>query len=227
MRHPAISRRAAPGSGRGVRACLLLVCLAALAACQPVDRVVPEADETVAEPTATPLDAPVRGMPASLQELIARAEPEARGWQDEPVLAEVLVELGPGQAWRRAALTYLAAEADRQLVLTVTAETVSPEITTLAALQLQPIPERGMRLVPPLPPDALEPPDLAQRARAALRDCDISGTPNGVVYASGAPVAWNGRRWATPPVWTATVTTGTGAAQLDPVTAAPLGCVSS
>ena len=204
----------------------MLLCLATLAACQPVDRVVPEADETVAQATATPLDAPVRGMPGTLAELIARVEPEARGWQDEPVLAEVLVELGPGRAWRRAALTYLAADADRQLVLTVTAESVSSEITTLAALQLHPIPERGMRLVPPLPPDALEPPDLAQRARAALRDCDISGTPNGVVYASGAPVAWNGRRWATPPAWAATVTTGTGAVQLDPVTAAPLACIT-
>lgn len=227
MRHPATSRRDAPARGRLVRACALLVCLATLAACQPVDRVVPKPDETVEAPTATPLDAPVRGMPDTLAELIARAEPEARGWQDEPVLAEILVELGPGQAWRRAALTYLAADADRQLVLTVTAETISPEITTLAALQLRAIPERGMGLVPPLPPDVLEPPDLAQRARAALRDCDISGTPNGVVYASGAPVAWTGRRWATPPAWTATVTTGTGAVQLDPVTATPLGCVTA
>ena len=204
-----------------------MAALAGTAGCQPVDTVAPEVPETAPEATSTPLDAPVRGMPATLAELVARTEPDARTWQDEPVLAEVLVDLGTGGEWRRAALTYVAAEADRQLVLTVTAEAVTSELTTLAALQLQPITARGMRQVPPLPPEAMEPAELADLARAALRDCRISGRPDGVVYASGAPVAWNGRRWTAPPTWTATVTTGGGAVQLDPVTGTPLGCVST
>ena len=210
-----------------LRRLFALAAAAALAACQPVDDLAPEADRTAEVETETPLDAPVHGMPGSLTELMARAEPEALAWQDEPVLAEILVEVGRGSEWQRAALTYVAANADRQLVLTVTAEEVREELTTLAALQLKPLSPRAVAQIPALPPEAKQPAELVRLARAALRECRIAGAPEGVLYATGAPAAWNGRRWTAPPQWTATVATGDGAVQFDPLTGAATGCVTA
>lgn len=198
-----------------------------LVACQPVDDVGPDPRRTVEQVTQTPLDAPVRGMPTSLAELVERAEPEARAWQDEPVLAEILVDVEAGGGWRRAQLTYVAANADRLLTVTVTADQVSDELTTLDALQLRPVSARAMRQVPALPVDVLQPAELVTRGREALRACGFRATPTGVLYATGAPAGWNGRRWAAPPEWTATVTSDRGAAQLDAVTGESRGCVEA
>lgn len=202
-----------------------VLAVVAVVGCQPVDELAPRRDASEATVTETPLDAPVRGMPSTVAALLARAEPEARAWQDEPVLAEILIGLGPRDRWRQAELTWIAAHADRQLTVTVTDEEVHDELTTLAALQLRPVSRRGVAAIPAFPGDAMEPGELAEAARAALRACRVTGSPQAVLYASGAPVSWNGRRWTVPPQWTATVTTSGGAVQLDPVTGARLGCV--
>ncbi|HWH32106.1 MAG TPA: hypothetical protein VNU01_05485 [Egibacteraceae bacterium] len=208
------------------RFAVVLAVLAATA-CQPVDDVPRDPRGTVERVTETPLDAPVTGMPSSLEDLRARAWPEALAWQDEPVLAEILVDVEASGGWRRAQLTYLAADADRLLTVTVTADGMADELTTLAALQLHPVSRRGMAEVPELPEGVLQPPELVRMGRAELRECGIRDTPTGVLYASGAPAAWNGRRWTAPPVWTATVTSDGGAVQLDPVSGEVLGCVEA
>lgn len=208
------------------RAALVLAAALALAACQPVDDVVTRTGETPPSAAASPLGAPVHGMPADLAELLSRTEPVARAWQDAPRVAEIRVRFAGRERWSEAEVTYLAADADRLLTVTVGAEGLSRELSTLATLNLRPVSPRGIAALPELPAGVREPAALARAARVALRRCDVGSATDGVLYATGAPVSWNGRRWSVPPVWTATVTTPRGGVQVDPLTGDDLRCVT-
>jgi hypothetical protein len=205
---------------------LALAAALVLAACQPVDDYGVRDRETPPSAAASPLGSPVQGMPADLVELLARTTAVAREWQDEPRVAEVRVGLGARDRWASAEVTYLAPSADRILTVTVDADGVGRELSTLATLNLRPVSARGLALLPELPPEVWEPAALARSARSALRRCGLTSPVDGVLYATGAPVSWNGRRWTAPPVWTATVTTDRGGVQVDPLTGDDLRCVT-
>jgi len=198
-----------------------------LAACQPVDELGSAPRQTSAAPAERPIDAPVVVMPQRLDALWTRVEPVVLEWQEDPQVAELLVEFDGEQHWRRVQLTYVAADADRFLTVVVTPETVTDERTTLATLGLRPITRRGMTSLPPFPAQAREPGDLADSARAALRRCAMPGRVLRVLYASGAPVSWGGRRWTAPPEWTATVTTARGSVSVNPETGVIGDCIEA
>ena len=151
-----------------------------------------------------------------LDELLATFESTATQWQSEPVVAEIVVEL-ESAAWTNAAVTYLAPDADRFLLLRMTAEGMSQERPTLEAFDLLPVTAEGVEEIPS-PDGLLDPSTLVDAAADVLDDCGV-GEPTAVVYATGAPAAWDGERWTETPQWAATVT-GEGAAILDPETGA-------
>jgi hypothetical protein len=198
----------------------------ALAACQPVDDYGVANRETPPSAAASPLGAPVQGMPADLGELLERATAVAREWQDEPRVAEIRVVLSGRGRWASAEVTYLAPSADRILTVTVSGDGAARELSTLATLNLRPVSARGLALLPELPPEVQEPSALARGARAALRRCGIGAGAEAVLYATGAPVSWNGRRWTAPPAWTATVMTERGGVQVDPLSGDDLRCIT-
>jgi hypothetical protein len=189
-----------------------------LAACEPTD------DRALNEPPPDPPGEPapdVVGRPdgtglSTLPELLAHSDQLAGEWQPAPVLAEILVRLADRE-WAGAHLLYLAAEADRFLAVRLTADGVAQERPTLATLGLEAIGEEGIAAIPPFPGDVIEPRDLADAAEDALRGCGF-GWAEAVLYATGAPAAWDGQAWAEPPGWTATVLAVDGAVTVDPRT---------
>lgn len=190
----------------------VLLCAGLLVACQP-------AGGPGALPTTEPgggvepaLGAPVSGFPQSLAQLTRRADLVAEEWQDEPVLAEVEVEVDEQGRWSAARAVYLAPDADRFLALEATGGGFSQQRPTLSTLQLQPVTADGLADLPPLPDDAVEPVDLAQSD--AAQECGIA-SPTTVLYATGAPVAWDGVTWTSPPQWRATISDGEAAAAVD------------
>jgi hypothetical protein len=206
---------------------LALASVLALSGCQPVDPLARPGglpDSTPVE--QAPVGAPVEAVPATFEELRARADEVADEWQDEPRLAEVLVELDPEGRFSRGQLVYLAPHADRFLTVTVDRLGVSQAKPTLATLGLTPLTDSALEALPPAPP-RMDPSRLARAVLRELRACGADGRPTGVLYATGAPVAWDGRRWTSTPAWTATVTTGRGGIQADPVTGAPGECLSA
>jgi hypothetical protein len=186
---------------------------AVLLACQPAGGpgavTTPEAGVGGREPA---LGAPVSGLPRTLTELVSRTHLLAEEWQDEPVLAEVEVDVDADGRWSAARATYLAPDADRFLSLETSGAGFSQQRPTLSTLQLQPVTAEGLAAVPPLPDDAAEPHDLAQSDAAA--ECGV-GTPTTVLYATGAPVAWDGTTWTRTPEWRATISDGDAAAAVD------------
>jgi hypothetical protein len=205
---------------------LVVAAALALAACQPVDDYGAGDRETPPSAAASPLGAPEQGMPGNLAELLERATAVAREWQDEPRVAEIRVSLGARGRWESAEVTYLAPSADRILTVTLSADGVARELSTLATLNLRPVSARGLALLPDLPPEAQEPSALARGARAALRRCGVGAAAEAVLYATGAPVSWNGRRWTAPPAWTATVVTARGGVQVHPLTGDEVRCIT-
>ena len=219
--------------GVTVRAAAYAVGIAvARAACQPVDDLA-GVEEPGAEETGAGEDrrgAPATGPPGTLGEALARSRDEAARWQEGATLAEIATELDGDGSLARAQLTFLAADADRLLTVTVTADGVRDERPTLATFDLTPITGDGLRAVPPLPGDIQEPEALAAAALAAFSTCAADGAPDTVLYATGAPLAWrpDAQEWASPLAWTATVTSAEGGgAVLDPVTAETLDCVDA
>jgi hypothetical protein len=196
----------------------VVVCGAvALLACQPAGgpNAVATADAGAGgrEPA---LGAPVSGLPRTLAELVSRTHLIAEEWQDEPVLVEVEVDVDADAdgRWSAARVTYLAPDADRFLSLETSGGGFSQQRPTLATLQLQPVSADGLATIAPLPGDAAEPHDLAQSDAAA--ECGV-GAPTSVLYATGAPVAWDGTTWTRDPEWRATVSDGEAAAAVDVV----------
>jgi hypothetical protein len=161
------------------------------------------------------LGAPDESLPATLEELLARGLPVAEEWQDEPVLSEVEVDVDADGSWIGARLVYLAADADRFLSLVATGAGFSQQRTTLSTLQVQPVTADGLAELPRFPKDALEPTALVDTEVVA--ECGLV-RPVTVLYATGAPVAWDGTAWAQAPSWRATVTDDTAAAVLDMTT---------
>lgn len=212
------------------RRCGLLGLLAAAAvvvACQPVDRLPPPpaADGGVGDDV---LGNPDEDLPRALPALLARGSHEAEVWQDEPVLVDATVWLDPAGAWERARLTYLAPLGDRLFVLRLDEDGAEHARPSLAGLQLPSVPEEALAEVPELPADALPPEELGPAAADALAACEVSGPVRAVLYATGAPGAWDGERWTAVPVWRATAVAESGGAVVDPRTGvayAPLVCV--
>lgn len=209
--------------------CILGAALA-LAACQPVD----EFDDLTGpvgedEPAADePPGAPAGAAPATLAEALDAGEAAAARWQDGARLAEAVVDFDGQGRMAGGRLTYLAPDADRFLTVEFGPDGVREERTTLAAFELSPITAAGVEALPALPDGVAEPAALAEQAQEA--GCDTTGPPVSVLYASGAPLAWDldAQDWAAPLGWTATVTgENGGGVALDPVTGGVLGCVAA
>lgn len=174
--------------------------------------------------------APATGLPPTLTEALDRADEEAARWQDGARLAEAAVEVDDQDGLTQVRLTYLAADADRLLTVTVGPDGLREQRATLAAFDLTPISGDALDALPALPEGLLEPAALVEAAPAAFAECAVGGAPATVLYASGAPLAWapDAQEWATPLAWTATVTADNGGgAVLDPVTAETLDCVEA
>jgi hypothetical protein len=194
-----------------------------LGACQPVDSGDVPRDEL--EDTGT--RAPARGAPAAaglpgdLAALLGELETTAAQWQSGARPVELVVDLTNG-TWTAARVLYLAPDADRFLLATVTPEGTSQERPTLETLSLEPVTAAGVEQIPALPDGVRGPADLVDAAAEVLEECDVAGEITTVLYATGAPVAWDGARWTEPPRWEAALVTGDGAgASVDPVTARP------
>lgn len=210
----------------------LVVLAILLSGCQLVDR---NADLEPAESPSTAAGAdqllgnPDEEFPTTLAELRAYAAPEALIWQDEPVLADVTVWLDPRGLWERVRVTYVAPDSDRMLTLRADPEQLRLERPRLEGLQLMPLPSEAVEAIPPLPDDVLEPRGLAEASSAALAECgDPGGTVRKVVYATGAPAAWDGQEWTVAPTWEATVVTSQTGVVVAPGSGrplAPLRCV--
>jgi hypothetical protein len=209
-------------SSRPAARVVTVLCAAiVLAACQPVDSPPPAIRDPVA--TGSPVERlgrPVLGLADDLATLRAQTDPLAAQWQHGARLAELAVELD-GPSWQAATVTYVAPDADRILVLRATADGIVQQRVTLDTLELQPVPAAGVTAIPTLPPGTLEPAALVEAAGPALGDCGVAGRPDRVLYATGAPVAWDGARWSERPRWRATVMAGDGGAVVDPTTGGP------
>lgn len=234
MRLPSRTRRA---SLRGVRrparvVVAGVVVVVAMSGCQLVDDAaeLSASEQDDAQDALPPaLGSPDTRWPSTLPGLRAFAEPEALTWQDEPVLADLTVWLQPDLSWERARLTYVAADADRMLTYRTQPDQLRLERPRLAGLQLPELPAAAVEEMIPLPEDALEPAALAAAAATALADCGSTDAPvEAVLYATGAPAAWDGTTWTRTPSWRATVVTPVTGVVVDPTSGqafAPLTCV--
>lgn len=201
---------------------------AVLAACQPVD----DFDEAVDEdPAAGQVDrrgAPATGLPATLAATLTRTDVEAVRWQEGARIAEVAVEVD-GDRLTEVRVTYVAPDADRLLTVTLTDEGLREERPTLGAFDLESIPAEALGQLPPWPEGLQEPTALVEGSGQAFDACDVEGAPDAVLYASGAPLAWDPEAgdWGVPLGWTATVSTGDDGdgVVLDPVTAEQVDCL--
>ena len=188
-----------------MRACLgLLLLLAYATACQPFGGPPGSAGTPTAfDDASEAIGAPEAGLPSDLPALLERGQQTAREWQEEPVLVELEVDVDEAGRWSGVRMVYLAADADRFLQLTDEGGHFSEERPSLASLSIQPVPEEGLRQVPAFPDDAVPPEELAS-AQGAI-DCGVAGGAT-VLYATGAPVAWDGTTWSTQPEWRVLVT---------------------
>lgn len=162
-------------------------------------------------------------MPTTLGELVSRASEEAARWQEDPRLVEMRVELDGEEepSWTSARATFVAPEGRRLLVVEWGPEGRDEHRPRLEGLGLSPVPQEALDAVPAPPDETAGPGQLAGAAEDALADCDFDGPATAVLYASGAPDAWDpeGGGWAEPPAWSATITNADGAGvTLDPVT---------
>lgn len=203
------------------RAALVLAAMAV--ACQPAGG--PAAVSPTQGTDGPRLGAPdVGGVPQTLTDVLREAQPRAQRWQDEPVLAEVTIDVDDGGRWSATEAVFVAGDADRLLTVRASADGVVDQQTTFATLGLTPVPSDAVEEIPPFPDDALDPESLVTAAGDVVRDC-LGGRPNTVVYATGAPFAWDGTRWTERPVWTARLTADDSAAVLDAVTGDGASCV--
>lgn len=174
--------------------------------CQPAGGPGAAPTETAAavsgsEPLGAPDDAAARTLP----DLLAEAEQVAEQWQDQPRLAEIDIALDAQGGWTSARLLYLAADADRFLAVRADGNGLSGQQPTLGTLQARPISADGLTEVPPLPAGVREPVELVSAAAEALDGCGVTQPVTAALYATGAPVAWDGNAWATAPAWSATL----------------------
>lgn len=213
-----------PGRLRLSATALLVVLTLGAVGCQPAD------DPAVLEGPgeAGSEDAARAPGPPTLDEVMAETDAVAAEWQDDARPVEAIVHVTPQQPVR-ARVTYLAPEADRFLTVEIGEQGPTQERPTLATLGLGSIDAEGLEAVPSLPSQARDADVLAEAAGPVLEGCGFDTAVDTVLYASGAPAAWDGQRWAGDLEWTATVrSTDGGAVALDPVDAAPEGdpCVA-
>lgn len=202
---------------------VMLLCLLLTAGCQPFGGPRADAPTPAAGRTDRPLGAPDAAAPQTLAELLLRGQTIAQEWQDDPVLAEVHVAVDADGNWTQARLSYVAGDAERVLQLESAGAGFTEQRPSLATLNVQTVPGTALEEVPAFPDDAAEPQELA--AAPAAAECGITDEAT-VLYASGAPYAWDGTAWASPPRWSVTVTTEQGAgANLDITTGAGGGCL--
>lgn len=215
-----------PSALSGLVALVLL-----LSGCQLVDDAEDlQADRPSDGAAADVLGNPDEDFPSTIAELRAGLRPEALTWQDAPVLADVAVWLGSDEVtWERVRMTYVAADSDRMLTYRADPENLRLERPRLAGLQLLELPPAAVEEIQPLPDGTLEPAALAVAAADALRQCDASDLMvRAVLYATGAPAAWDGQEWSSLPAWRATVVTSSDGVSVDPASGrafAPLTCV--
>lgn len=189
-------------AGRGRRCALLLAVAVLLAACQPVDEVEPGAAESAAgERTDS------SGADLDLTTVEAAAEAVATEWDRGARVVELSVRLDADGSSRQARVSYVAPEADRMLVVTVDGSGSSSQELTLETLGFAPLPREAVASIPALPAAVVEPPAAvrAVEEREALEACVDEGPPQEVLYATGAPGAWDGGGWAPAPVWSLAV----------------------
>lgn len=200
-----------------------------LAGCQLVDRPLAEDDPTAEEAPSPQLGRPDDTFPTSLAELLAFGRQEAATWQDDPRLTDLTVWLDERGEWVEVRVGYVAADAERLFTLRAVPNRMVQERPLLAGLELVPLTAAAVEELPPFPDDALAPTDLGLAAEDGLAQCDAAGGPvRAVVYATGAPGAWDGSTWTSVPAWRATVVTAAGGVVVDPRTGspyAPLTCV--
>ncbi|MGH8884260.1 MAG: hypothetical protein ACRDYX_03620 [Egibacteraceae bacterium] len=197
--------------------CAVLLCsVVALTACQPVDRVVAPGVGGGGSAADEPLGAPDQRFPQTLGALLDHAGRVAQEWQDGAVPVEVAVQLEQGR-WRSAEATYVAPDADRFFRFVASPEGVEQSRPTLATLSLQPIDEPSTARIPPVPQGVLDPAALLSAAAPALADCGIDPRSGRILYATGAPFAWDGSRWTQGLAWTVTVSDRKHLLVLDPV----------
>lgn len=182
---------------------------ALLGGCDPVGGPAASAPSATAPGAAAEeqLGAPGQELADTIEGIVAQVRTTALEWQDQPVLAEMAFTVADG-AIVRAELTYVAGDSDRLLALDGTDDGFSQERTTLATLGLASIPAAAVEAIPGLPGGLPQPQVLAEEAADALAQCDV--TPQLVVYATGAPWAWDGQQWTTPLGWTITATQSDG-----------------
>ena len=208
---------------------LALLALTGLAAgCQLVDEPIPP-PRTPTPSGLPPLGSPGEEFPTTIAELQAFTRPEAQVWQEEPVLTDVTVWLGPDGRWQQFRAGYVAAHADRLLTVRATPARLRVQRPLLAGLELLELGDEAVRDIAPFPGEALEPAALGRASRTALAACEVDGAPvEAVIYATGAPGSWDGEAWTVVPTWRATVVTADGGAVVDPTSGspfAPLTCV--
>lgn len=182
-----------------------------MAGCQPAGGPGAAPTETgTAVSTSEPLGAPDAAAARTLPDLLAEAEPVAEQWQDQPRLAEIDIALDAQGRWTGARLLYLAAAADRFLALRADGNGLSLQQPTLSTLQARPMSADGLTAVPRLPAGVREPAALVSAAAEALEGCGVAEPVTAALYATGAPVAWDGNAWTVPPMWSVTLSDAQG-----------------
>ncbi|CAN5688853.1 hypothetical protein BH24ACT14_BH24ACT14_08780 [soil metagenome] len=179
--------------------------------CQPAGG--PGAAPTQADPvvaTTEPLGAPDDVAARTLPDLLSQAQRVAKQWQDQPRLAEIDIALDGQGGWTGVRMLYLAAEADRFLALRADGNGLAQQQPTLSTLRAHPISAAGLTEVPRLPAGVREPAELVSAAAEALDSCGVAGPVTAALYATGAPVAWDGDAWTVAPLWSATLSDAQG-----------------
>lgn len=168
----------------------------ALAACQPVDD-----DVGLESSSPTPGDADVAI--TDLDGLLEATEASAGEWDADARLVELSVGMDDGSLTEGRA-TYVGPDADRLLVVEVTGSGIDEQQPTAETLGFEPVPRDALDEVPEPPGDLVEPGELPEEAADALDHCGVDD-PHEVLYATGAPAAWDGTAWADAPSWRVTV----------------------
>lgn len=173
------------------------VCAFALVACQPVD------DEVdLDQPSPTPDGDPAVSV-TDLDGLLQTTETAAGEWDADARLVELSVSLEEGEPVSGRA-TYVAPDAARLLVVDVSEGSVDEQQPTAETLGFEPVPGDALGEVPTPPGDLVEPRDVPEAASDVLDACGVDDARE-VLYATGAPAAWDGSSWADSPEWRVTV----------------------
>ena len=172
------------------------ICAVALAACQPVD-------DDVGFDEQSPAPADADGSSSDLDRLLERTQAAADEWDADARLVELSLTLDEdGPSSGRA--TYVGPDAARLLVVDVSGDSVEEQQPTAETLGFEPVPGDALQEVPEPPDDLVEPGQWPESVDDALDECEVD-EPREVLYATGAPAAWDGSAWADEPRWRVTV----------------------